>query len=86
MDDGYGNNLDPGEVYRRVNVLRNGCEMSRMQFGDLVGVKRTSNDFQEPVVAIGTTRHTIYIPMEVWIDLGRMKDGDYRDTEQMWAW
>lgn len=86
MDDGYGNKLAPGEIYRRVNVLRNGCDMSRQAFGELVGVKRTSNDFDEPIVAIGTTRHTLFLPLDVWIELGRMKEGDYRDDQQLWAW
>lgn len=86
MDDGYGNKLDPGEIYRRVNVLRNGCDMSRLQFGELEGVKRVLNDFNEDIVAIGTTKHTLFMPLQAWIDLGQMKDGDYRDDQQLWAW
>lgn len=86
MDDGYGNKLDVGEVFRRVNVLRNGCDMSRREFGELDGVMRTVNEFNEDMVVIGTTRHTLVIPMDAWVELGRMKEGDYRDDQQLWAW
>jgi CRISPR/Cas system-associated protein Cas10 (large subunit of type III CRISPR-Cas system) len=57
--------LDKAEVLRRVNVLREGNEMSRTAFGNLIEVR-----WRGDTVRIATTKHTIYISKECWNALG----------------
>lgn len=57
--------LDKAEVLRRVNVLREGNEMSRTAFGKLMEVR-----WRGDTIRIATTKHTIYISKECWDALG----------------
>jgi hypothetical protein len=60
--------LDKAEVLRRVNVLREGNQMSRAAFGKLVEVRWRGDSLR-----IATTKHTIFISKEHWDYLGEQR-------------
>ena len=57
--------LDREEVKRRLKRIRDGMSMSRREFGNLDHIRQRGD-----VVGIHTDRHTIYIPLALWEELG----------------
>lgn len=58
------------EVTKRLKRFREGLSMSRREFGNLDHIRQRGE-----TVGIHTDRHTIYIPLELWEELGR-DDGE----------
>jgi len=57
--------LTKSEVVRRLKRFREGLQMSRRAFGEVQAIRQ-----RDDVVAIFTDKHTMYIPSDLWRDLG----------------
>lgn len=59
--------LGRDEVVRRLKRFREGLGMSRREFGNLDAIRQRGD-----VVGIFTDKHTVYIPLDLWNDLGKV--------------
>ncbi len=51
----------PADARRRVEKFRNGCQMSKREFGTLKFVSQKGDK-----VCIATDKHTVFIDLELW--------------------
>lgn len=63
--------LSRDDVIRRVKILREGLQLSRREFGEVEEIRQKGRE-----VVIYTSRHTLTISEECWLDLGSQVETD----------
>jgi hypothetical protein len=58
--------LEKAEVIKRLKRFREALGMSRREFGNLDHIRQRGE-----VIGIHTDKHTMYIPVEAWDELGK---------------